>query len=84
MNRLTGRSAFGVDANMVRRQQLVVELRRRDLHAPVAYVQTPVTAKPKSTCQAILDFYGADHTRLNLAQLTRQVRASCTITAPGC
>ncbi|MFI5501080.1 TniB family NTP-binding protein [Nocardia asteroides] len=48
----------------------------RDLHAPVAYVQTPVTAKPKSTCQAILDFYGADHTRMTLPQLTRQVRAS--------
>lgn len=48
----------------------------RDLHAPVAYAQTPVTAKPKSTCQAILDFYGADHTRMSLAQLTRQVRAS--------
>ncbi|MGX1676015.1 hypothetical protein [Streptomyces sp. NPDC055400] len=26
----------------------------RDLHAPVAYAQTPVTAKPKSTCQAVL------------------------------
>ncbi|MFJ9646500.1 hypothetical protein [Streptomyces sp. NPDC101206] len=25
----------------------------RDLHAPVAYVQTPVTAKPKSLCKAI-------------------------------
>ncbi|MEU0393722.1 hypothetical protein ABZ208_13235 [Streptomyces sp. NPDC006208] len=33
----------------------------RDLHAPVAYVQTPVTAKPKSTCKAVLDFFGADH-----------------------
>jgi chloramphenicol 3-O-phosphotransferase len=33
----------------------------RDLHAPVAYIQTPVTAKPKSTCQTILDFFGADH-----------------------
>jgi hypothetical protein len=33
----------------------------RDLHSPVAYVQTPVTAKPKSLCRAILDFYGADH-----------------------
>ena len=31
----------------------------RDLHAPVAYVQTPVTAKPKSTCKAILGFSGA-------------------------
>lgn len=48
----------------------------RDLHAPVAYVQTPVTAKPKSTCQAILDFYGADHKRMTLPQLTRAVRAS--------
>ena len=36
----------------------------RDLHAPVAYVQTPVTAKQKSTCEAILDFYGAGHHRI--------------------
>lgn len=48
----------------------------RDLHVPVAYVQTPVTAKPKSTCQAILDFYGADYKRMNLPELTRQVRVS--------
>ncbi|MBY8858001.1 TniB family NTP-binding protein [Nocardia sp. CA2R105] len=48
----------------------------RDLHVPVAYVQTPVTAKPKSTCQAILDFYGAEHKNMTLPQLTRQVRAS--------
>ena len=48
----------------------------RDLHAPVAYVQTPVTAKPKSTCQAILDFFGADHKRMTLPQLTRAVRTS--------
>ncbi len=48
----------------------------RDLHVPVAYIQTPVTAKPKSTCQAILDFYGADHARMTLPQLTRQVRIS--------
>ncbi|RSM80555.1 hypothetical protein DL991_10595 [Amycolatopsis sp. WAC 01375] len=48
----------------------------RDLHAPVAYVQTPVTAKPKSTCQAILDFFGADHRGMTLPQLTRAVRAS--------
>jgi chloramphenicol 3-O-phosphotransferase len=48
----------------------------RDLHAPVAYVQTPVTAKPKSTCQAILDFFGADHKAMNLPQLTRAVRTS--------
>jgi hypothetical protein len=49
----------------------------RDLHAPVAYVQTPVTAKPKSLCRAILDFFGADHqVRTTLPQLTRAVRAS--------
>jgi chloramphenicol 3-O-phosphotransferase len=48
----------------------------RDLHAPVAYVQTPVTAKPKSTCQAILDFFGADHAKMTLPQLTRVVRTS--------
>ncbi|MEU9787569.1 hypothetical protein AB0H92_42585 [Streptomyces phaeochromogenes] len=29
-----------------------------DLHAPVVYVQTPVTASPKSLCQAILNFFG--------------------------
>jgi len=48
----------------------------RDLHAPVAYVQTPVTAKPKSTCEAILDFFGADHHKMTLPQLTRTVRSS--------
>jgi chloramphenicol 3-O-phosphotransferase len=48
----------------------------RDLHAPVAYVQTPVTATPKMTCQAILDFYGADHKNMTLNQLIRAVRAS--------
>jgi len=48
----------------------------RDLHAPVAYVQTPVTAKPKSTCEAILDFYGADHKHMTLGQLVRAVRGS--------
>ena len=48
----------------------------RDLHAPVAYVQTPVTAKPKSVCQAILDFYGADHKGMTLPQLVGAVRAS--------
>ncbi len=48
----------------------------RDLHAPVAYVQTPVTAKPKSTCEAILDFYGADHKHMTLPQLVHAVRTS--------
>ncbi|MFE7126698.1 AAA family ATPase [Streptomyces sp. NPDC057617] len=48
----------------------------RDLHAPVAYVQTPVTAKPKSTCQAILDFFGADTKKMTLPELMRQVTAS--------
>ncbi|WP_438289569.1 hypothetical protein [Streptomyces sp. HUAS TT7] len=46
----------------------------RDLHAPVAYVQTPITAKPKSTCKAILDFYGADHKNMDLPALIRAVR----------
>jgi hypothetical protein len=48
----------------------------RDLHAPVVYVQTPVTATPKSTCRAILDFFGADHDKMTLPQLVRAVRAS--------
>ena len=48
----------------------------RDLHAPVAYVQTPVTAKPKSTCKAILGFYGADTRNMDLPNLVRQVAAS--------
>lgn len=47
-----------------------------DLHAPVAYVQTPVTAKPKSTCQAVLDFFGAGSQSMNLPQLIRQVAHS--------
>lgn len=47
----------------------------RDLIIPVAYVQTPVTAKPKSTCQAILDFYGAHVPRsATLPQLMSAVR----------
>jgi hypothetical protein len=46
----------------------------RDLVAPVAYVQTPVTAKPISTCQAILDFYGEDYKNMRLGDLTRTVR----------
>lgn len=48
----------------------------RDLHAPVAYAQTPVTAKPKSTCKAILGFYGADAKNMDLPDLVRQVAAS--------
>ncbi|MEU3184425.1 hypothetical protein ABZ707_09460 [Streptomyces sp. NPDC006923] len=45
----------------------------RDPHIPVAYVQTPVTAKPKSTCKATLDFY-ADHKGLDLPGLPGAVR----------
>ena len=48
----------------------------RDLHAPVAYAQTPVTATPKSICEAILDFYGADHVKMTLPQLVHQVRTA--------
>ncbi|MFF5614604.1 TniB family NTP-binding protein [Streptomyces albidoflavus] len=49
----------------------------RDVTAPVAYVQTPVTAKPKSTCKAILSFYDAPvASRMDLPDLVRQVAAS--------
>ncbi|WP_344115954.1 AAA family ATPase [Streptomyces blastmyceticus] len=49
----------------------------RDLHAPVAYVQTPVTAKPKSTCKAILNFYDAPlNPRMDLPDLIHQVAVS--------
>ena len=49
----------------------------RDLHVPVAYVQTPVTAKPKSLCKAILNFYGAPlNPRMDLPDLIRQVALS--------
>lgn len=46
----------------------------RDLIAPAAYVQTPVTARPTSICQAILDFYGEDHKGMSLGTLTRAVK----------
>lgn len=49
----------------------------RDLVITVAYVQTPVTATPKSVCEAILDFYGADHhKRMTLPHLVHAVRSS--------
>src|SRR5574341_242460 len=48
----------------------------RDLVATVAYVQTPVTPTPKMICEAILDFYGADHKNMTLGQLIRTVRGS--------
>jgi Bacterial TniB protein len=48
----------------------------RDLVTPVAYVQTPVTAKPVSICQAILDFYGEDYKGMTLPTLTRTVRCA--------
>jgi len=47
-----------------------------DLIAPAAYVQTPVTARPVSLCQAILDFYGEDYKGMTLAALTRAVKRS--------
>jgi hypothetical protein len=48
----------------------------RDLLIPVAYVQTPVTAKPKSTCVAILDYYGVSlpERTPDLPRLTRMVK----------
>jgi hypothetical protein len=49
----------------------------RDLHAPVAYAQTPVTATPKSICTAILGFYGAPvHATMTLPRLVQAVRES--------
>jgi len=48
----------------------------RDLWAPVAYVQTPVTAKPKALCKAILNFYGAPAKGMDLPDLVSQVAAS--------
>ncbi|MGH3516277.1 MAG: AAA family ATPase [Micromonosporaceae bacterium] len=48
----------------------------RDLLATVAYVQTPVTATPKSVCEAILGFYGAPYRKMTLAQLVAVVRTS--------
>jgi hypothetical protein len=47
-----------------------------DLHAPVVYVQTPVTATPKSLCETILEFFGPRSGKLTLPQLIRQVSAS--------
>ncbi|MBC9718854.1 TniB family NTP-binding protein [Streptomyces sp. TRM66268-LWL] len=47
-----------------------------DLYVPVAYVQTPVTAKPKSTCKAILNFFGAPTKNMDLPDLVHQVAAS--------
>ncbi|MFF3159150.1 AAA family ATPase [Streptomyces sp. NPDC057910] len=47
-----------------------------DLHAPVVYVQVPVTATPKSLCQTILAFFGAASKGLTLPQLIRQVSES--------
>ena len=46
----------------------------RDLHAAVAYVQTPVTATPKSACEAVLDFYGERCKGMTLPQLVRTVK----------
>ncbi len=48
----------------------------RDLHAAVAYVQTPVTATPKSTCQAILGFYGEPYANMTLPRLVAKVKAA--------
>jgi hypothetical protein len=46
----------------------------RDVHAPVAYVRTPVKATPVSTCQRILDFYGEEHKGMRLEDLVRTVK----------
>ncbi|AWZ10516.1 hypothetical protein DRB96_25555 [Streptomyces sp. ICC1] len=47
-----------------------------DLHAPVVYVQTPVTATPKSLCESILNFFGPERWKFTLPQLIQLV-ADC-------
>ncbi|WP_245606245.1 TniB family NTP-binding protein [Streptomyces himastatinicus] len=49
----------------------------RDLHAPVVYVSTPVTATPKSLCASILGFFRAQTRKsATLPELVRQVADS--------
>ncbi|MDJ0345045.1 TniB family NTP-binding protein [Streptomyces sp. H10-C2] len=49
----------------------------RDLHAPVVYVATPVTASPKSLCASILGFFrAATRKSATLPELVRQVADS--------
>ncbi|MFG3668997.1 TniB family NTP-binding protein [[Kitasatospora] papulosa] len=49
----------------------------RDLHAPVVYVSTPVTATPKSLCASILGFFRAPIRKAAaLPELVRQVADS--------
>ncbi|MFJ6659038.1 TniB family NTP-binding protein [Streptomyces sp. NPDC091377] len=49
----------------------------RDLHAPVVYVSTPVTATPKSLCASILAFFRAQTRKsATLPELVRQVADS--------
>src|SRR6266700_1844133 len=45
-----------------------------DLHAPAAYVRTPVKATPISACQRILDFYGEDYKGMRQEDLIRTVK----------
>ena len=45
-----------------------------DLHAPVAYVRTPVKATPISACQRILDFYGEPYKGMRQEDLIRTVK----------
>jgi chloramphenicol 3-O-phosphotransferase len=46
----------------------------RDLLAPVAYVRTPVNARPSTMSEAILDFYGEDYKGMKPAVLIRTVK----------
>ncbi|MEU5524773.1 TniB family NTP-binding protein [Streptomyces sp. NPDC047860] len=49
----------------------------RDLHAPIVYVSTPVTATPKSLCTSILGFFRAPTRKAaTLPELVRQVADS--------
>ncbi|MEU4419292.1 TniB family NTP-binding protein [Actinoplanes sp. NPDC024001] len=59
--------------NMLRPQEL--SGRKAD-DVPVVYVQLPAAARPRSICRAILAFFGADHHRMGLAELTKAARIS--------
>jgi hypothetical protein len=55
-------------------QNLTAAAGTLDLHAPVAYVRTPVKATPISTCQRIVDFYGEPYKGMRQEDLIRTLK----------